>query len=128
MASSSQHGGADLREALAALEAASDFAVDQLCTDPVWDLVYCHLGMAILTIQACTDERPQQPGDPGNELDSGVASAPGVDTCAAWVQDAAQALRRVGLGDRPRLAVAVTAVADAQAALREVPRESAHGR
>ncbi len=128
MAGSSEYGRADLREALAALEAANDFAIDQLCTDPVWDLVYCHLGMAILTIQACTDEWPQQPGDPGPELDRDVAPAHGVDTCAAWVQDAAQALRRVELGDRPRLAVAVTAVADAQAALREVPRESAHGR
>lgn len=120
MTRSSEHGGADLQGALAALEAASHFAAERLCTDPVWDLVYCDLGLAILTIQACIDELPQPPDEHGPGMDGDTASAPGVDTCAAWVQDAAQALRRVELGARPRLAVAVTAVADAQAALRLV--------
>ena len=110
--------GPDLARALAALEAASDFAVDRLCTDPAWDLVYCDLGLAILAIQACTDEAPAE--DPDHNLDGGLAAPPGVAACVSWVEDAARVLRRVQLGSRPGLAAAVTAVADVQAALRHM--------
>lgn len=110
--------GPELARALEALEAASDVVVDLLCTDPAWDLVYCHLGAAILAIQACTDEAPA--ADPGQDLDGGMAPPPGVEACVSWVEDAAQVLRHTELGARPGLAVAVTAVADARAVLREL--------
>ena len=110
--------GPELARALEALEAASDVVVDLLCTDPAWDLVYCHLGMAILAIQGCTDE--VTPADPEPALDGGAAAAPGVEACVSWVEDAARVLRRAELGARPGLAVAVTAVADARAVLRDL--------
>lgn len=106
--------GTELRGALSALEAVSDFAADRLCTDPAWDLVYCQIGLAILAIQGCTDELLV-------DLDGAVVEGPpaGVDTCVAWVEDAARVLQGVELGSRPGLAVAINAVADARAVLRD---------
>lgn len=117
--------GPALAAAVTALEAASHVAGTRLCTDPVWDLVYCDLGLAILAIQAATDAVPatDTAGDPAGAQPADAAQArPAgeVAACVAWVEAAAQVLRQADLGARPGLAVAVTAVADAQAAMRDV--------
>lgn len=83
----------------------------------IWSIAI--LGMAILVIQACTDEVPA--GEPEQAaLDGGAAPPPGVEACVSWVEDASRVLRRAELGARPGLAVAVTAVADARAVLRDL--------
>lgn len=116
---SATKGGASLLGVVARLREASVFAGGRLGTDPAWDLVYCQLGVAILAIQACTPEDMSSSldlaGDDGQEPDSVDATE-----CVALIEAAAQDLRVADLGARPGLTVAVTAVADVRALLREV--------
>lgn len=112
-----------LADALPALEAANRVAGGHLCADPMWDLVYCNVGLAILVIEAATDGMV---APPAKDIDATATDAAPVGqvaevaACLAWVQAAAQVLRRADLGSRPGLAVAINAIADAQGALRDV--------
>lgn len=107
-----------LADALPALEAANRVAGGHLCADPMWDLVYCNVGLAILVIEAATDGMVAPPAEAIDATPVGQVAE--VAACLAWVQAAAQVLRRADLGSRPGLAVAINAIADAQGALRDV--------
>lgn len=102
--------GNELHDAWSTLQMASDLAADRIWLDPGWDLVYATLGTAILAIQAATDQ----------QLPGGEPDPPDPSSCADLLEDATRLLAQVDLAAHPTVAAAITAVADARCALRDL--------
>ena len=112
-------GDARVQAALVVLEAAYEVAEERTWADSGWDLVYLRLGTAVTVIQS-TIEGALPAGGGQDVAPAGRGGS--ARSCPELVHEAGELLRGGDLGADPILAVAINAVADAHAVLKDIAR------